>query len=171
MVVPRIATAPEGRVLRTLLFWHYDLRASTRFALFCAAFPAIWLLASLRLLSALRPGVWWAVAALALVSAATLASLIVERRQRLAARDAVIVADQVIARKGPDDSAYEPSFTEPLGAGVEVRIIERRPRWTLVRLADARESWITAQAIETVEEPPSPSRSREPAYQLPPPGG
>lgn len=149
-VATRIASSTEDRVKRTLLFWHYDLSAPARFVVFAGAFGAMWLLALLRLIGVVPRGVWWGIGPLALTWSASIASLVVEQRERGLAADAVVVAEQVVGRKGPDASAYEPSFTEPLSAGVEVRIVERRPRWILVRLPDGRETWMPESAIEVI---------------------
>lgn len=149
-VTAQIAPAAERRVLRTVLFWHYDLSPHTRFAIFAGAFGAMWILALLRVLSIIPRSAWWGVGALALLWAAPLASLLVDRSGRAQPIEAVVTASQVIGRKGPGEAAYEPSFAEPLSAGVEVQVVERRPRWILVRLADGRETWAPETAIEVI---------------------
>ena len=121
-VTPRIAPATEGRVLRTLLFWHYDLSAQARFLIFAISFGALWIVALLRIALLAPNWAWWGIAALAIASGASLSSLLVDRAEQLEPREAVITASNLVGRKGPDAAAYEPSFTEPLGAGVEVRI-------------------------------------------------
>jgi hypothetical protein len=149
-VTPRIAPATEGRVLRTLLFWHYDLSAQVRFTIFALAFGALWLVALLRLVSVAPGWAWWGAGVLAVVSGASLTSLLVDRTEKRESREAVVIEQSLVGRKGPDAGAYEPSFNEPLGPGVEVRIIESRPGWALVRLADGRETWAPQSALEVI---------------------
>lgn len=65
-------------------------------------------------------------------------------------RRAVIVAPESTGRKGPDAQAYAPSFAAALPAGLDVVILDERPGWTLVRLADGRETWLPASDVERV---------------------
>lgn len=161
-VTPRVARTPENRLLGVLFFWHEDLSERARFAVFVASFVGFWVLALLRFTLG-AGGAWrrWTAAALAVLGAGALGSLLVERSERLAARDAVVIAESVVGHKGPDESAYEPSFTEPLGAGVEVRVVERRARWALVALSDGRRTWIPDAALESVVPTFSSGSSRE----------
>jgi tetratricopeptide (TPR) repeat protein len=147
-VANRIEAPAEERVRRVLLFWHDETPASTRYTVFLACNAIAWGWALLRLARPSIIGGWWPAAAFALAATAALASLLVERRTLASNSDGVIVADQTVGRKGPDTTAYEPSFTEPLHSGVEVTIVERRPGWLLARIADGRETWIEDAAIE-----------------------
>lgn len=149
-VATRIDAPAQERVRRALLFWHDETAPRTRFAIFLAANALAW---GWLLLRRARPrliGGVWPAAALAAVAFAMMTSLIIDRRARADDDDAVIVEPQTIGRKGPDAAAYEPSFTEPLHAGVEITIVERRPGWVLVRLADSRETWLSEKSIEPV---------------------
>jgi tetratricopeptide (TPR) repeat protein len=58
----------------------------------------------------------------------------------------VVVADQVVARKG-NSEAYEPAFTKPLAEGAEFRVLEQRGDWLLVRLGDSQEGWVPAKEV------------------------
>lgn len=143
------APAPE-RIRRALLFWHDETPSGTRWTAFLIAYSVGWGLAFLRLTGLIRWGGWWPGALCLVLAASAMASLIIEHRSRLKGGDAVIVAQQVVGRKGPDARAYEPSFTESLHGGVEVRVVEQRPGWSLVRLADGRETWLESAAVEMV---------------------
>ncbi len=59
----------------------------------------------------------------------------------------VIVQDEVIARKG-NSTGYEPAFTEPIGEGTEFRVLKRRGKWLLIRLAGNQEGWIEKNTAE-----------------------
>lgn len=64
---------------------------------------------------------------------------------------AVVISPESVGRKGPDAQAYPPSFSSPLPAGVEVLIIEERPGWRLIRLADGRETWLPERESAPVQ--------------------
>jgi tetratricopeptide (TPR) repeat protein len=138
----------QTRVLKTLFFWHYDTSRSARARALAVAFAVFWLLAAARLfvrrasLTALA-SVAGAVALLAAVS------LGVESAQRQARRAGVIVAEETVARKG-DSRAYEPSFKDPLHEGTEFVLVEQRPEWCHVELADGRRCWLREGTFEWV---------------------
>ncbi len=83
----------------------------------------------------------------ALVGGGTLAS---ERLLDRASREAVLVEDGVMARNGPSADVYPPTFTEPMRAGVELVVLERREGWARVRLANEQETWLPETSIEMV---------------------
>ena len=87
---------------------------------------------------------------LAVVAALCFSSVIVDEVGSRRANEGVIVAEQVVGRKGPDPVGYEPSFRAPLHAGVEFAIVEERSGWYLVRLRDDRETWLPVSAVERV---------------------
>jgi tetratricopeptide (TPR) repeat protein len=136
------------RALRTLLFWHFDLSFPLR-----------------RLLLALFSGAFWAVAAWAvwhgrgtprgalvatgLLAAAMAASLAAEAFGTASSDVGVVTAPQTVARKG-DGETYEPAFTEPLHAGAEFRLRERRDGWYRGELPDGRAFWLPARDAELV---------------------
>jgi tetratricopeptide (TPR) repeat protein len=60
-------------------------------------------------------------------------------------RHGVVVADQVIARKGNADT-YQPAFTEPMPEGAEFRVLGQRGSWLLIRLPAQQEAWIPSDA-------------------------
>jgi len=53
----------------------------------------------------------------------------------------VVLVDDVIARKG-NGEGFEPQFEEPLHQGVEFEVLDRRPGWFQVELADGQRGWI-----------------------------
>ncbi len=142
----RFEEKQETRVLKTLLFWHYDLPSSVRSILFAFFSGAFWIAAALRLR---RPK--WAPGALllitGLVAALLLGSLVVEAANGRGSGEGVILAQQVTARKG-DGASYEPSFKEPLHAGTEFKLVESRSDWYQIELPDGRRCWIPADAAE-----------------------
>lgn len=150
-VASRIEATAQSRLREALSFWHEAIPPRGRFGVFLAAWAIAWGLVLWRVLGgSSAPVGWWPAGAAAVVAVGSFASLAFEFRARAADQSAVITAEQTIGRKGPDAGAYEPSFTEPLHSGVELQIVERRPGWVLARLADGRETWIDAAAVEPV---------------------
>lgn len=58
----------------------------------------------------------------------------------------VVVAEQVVARKGNADS-FEPAFTQPLAEGTEFVVMERRGDWFLIGLPGAKEGWVKRDEV------------------------
>lgn len=137
------------RALRTLFFWHYDFAPTTRLRLLTALWSVFWGVAAVRLF---RPR-WITRSALWLpgLPALLLAASLGVDAAGGAEKSGVVTAQETVARKG-DGAGYEPSFTEPLHAGAEFRLVERRPEWLLAELSDGRMAWIEAPAAEIVEQ-------------------
>lgn len=149
----RFEEKQETRVLRTLLFWHFDFPVSVRLVLLTVLSGVFWSLLTLRTLLPKRAPR----AALVIVglTAALLCASAVADAAGLGRRVAgVILAPEVVARKG-DAESYEPSFTEPLHAGAEFELLEDRNGWYRIELRDGRECWIPRQSAALVEAPPS----------------
>ena len=68
-------------------------------------------------------------------------SVILEANRQAHTRSGVITATEVVARQG-DGPNYPPSFKDPLHAGTEFRLLEQRPGWLHVELADGTDAWI-----------------------------
>ena len=69
-----------------------------------------------------------------------------------AADDAVVIADGVALRSA-DSAGASPTFANPLPAGTEVGIVERRDAWVRVALADGTRGWLAASSVEAVAAP------------------
>jgi len=144
----RIEPQQRERVFKTLFFFHYDLPARARFAAFLACFVALWCFASAAAL-ARRRWLRTAVAVTAAISAVLLASLLVERAAAARRPPGVILAAEVVARKGNAET-FQPSFTEPLHAGTEFKLVEQRADWWYIELDDGARCWIPAASGELV---------------------
>ena len=83
------------------------------------------------------------------VSLVLLASLIVEALIKQRSQPGVIVAGEVLARKG-DGTMYAPAFMEPLHSGTEFQQLDDRKNWWHIRLADGQACWIPESAAELV---------------------
>jgi tetratricopeptide (TPR) repeat protein len=137
----RVETSTQRRVLETLFFWHYDFSLRTKallacllFGILCAVLALIvWLgRGSARLVAAVLSGVLFL---------CLLTSLLVQARQEAGTRCGVITAAEVVARQG-DGPNYPPSFKDSLHAGLEFELVEHRPGWLHIELADGTDAWI-----------------------------
>ena len=52
-----------------------------------------------------------------------------------------------MARKG-DGLSYEPAFQQPLHAGAEFRLRERRGTWLFVELRNGASCWLPQESVE-----------------------
>jgi tetratricopeptide (TPR) repeat protein len=147
-LLPEWVPRPEtGGALDTFFFWHRTLSRGERQvgAAVCFALAALlgaaglrWRLAALRNLAAVPAAGWLAL----------LASLLFDPGARL--RDeAVIVADETVGRVADSSLAASP-FPAPLPGGAEVRLLEERPPWARVRLANGRDTWVGVSALERI---------------------
>jgi hypothetical protein len=147
--IDKVNVQTEKRVLETLFFWHYDFALKTRFFLACLFFAV--------LCATLTVMVWYgrgpATSVVALVAALLLTcfltSVVVDSHRRTHTAYGVITADEVVARQG-DGPNYAPSFKDPLHAGTEFELIEQRPGWLHITLADGTDAWIPDQAAGLV---------------------
>ncbi len=139
----------QTQVLRTLLFWHFDLAPVARLAIFTVASALFWS-AMIVKLQRRMPMPTGLTAGLGLTAALFFGSILYDAAIGEKQRHGVVTAPDVVARKG-DGETYEPSFTDPLHAGAEVRLIEQRTDWRQVELPDGRRCWLPARDIEWIE--------------------
>ncbi len=146
----RLATDQVSAAARAVLFWHYQLPGPLKLYLFAAFFAASCLLGAGVLLGA-KGRRWsrWLTAAAAGAALLLLGSLLAGEARGRSLRDGVILAQEVVARKG-DGTAYQSSFVDPLHAGTEFRLLEARAGWYRIRLSDGRTAWIPAGAAEMI---------------------
>ena len=77
-------------------------------------------------------------------------SLLGERALHHTNPGAVIVQESVTGYRGPSEGVYEPSFEQPIRAGVEGSVLEQREGWARLRLRSGAETWVRASAIEMI---------------------
>lgn len=144
----RIEPRMEGQVLRRILSWNMRLGRPLRMVLFFLAYYLMWGLAGFHLF---RKRVWVRNTALFLalmVCPVLLVSLAIGEIEALRSLSGVIIDRAIIGRKG-DSASYEPSFAEPLHAGTEFAVLEKRRGWLHIELADGRRCWIPSSSAET----------------------
>ncbi|MHC4873142.1 MAG: tetratricopeptide repeat protein [Planctomycetota bacterium] len=144
----RIEIKTEKKIMKIFLFWYYDFSTYLRTILFAVFFLLFWCsLVVRRFNKKYLPGAVLLITAV--FWASLLSSLLVEEYGRENTQYGVIVAEEIIARKG-DGENYEPSFKEPVHAGTEFKVIEERAGWILIQLSDNRECWVPVMAVEII---------------------
>ena len=136
----RIAPSGDRALLDALLIWHRQTSTRARFIAFIACYSLFWAVVLLRQFHR-RPGWKYPGAALLAVGALLGVSVGLDMFGPGAADDGVIVADDVVVRKG-NGAGFAPQFEEPLHQGVEFTRLEDRAGWLRIRLPDASEGWI-----------------------------
>ena len=148
----RIDLIPEKErhpLTARLLGWHFNTSSSLRWWLFATCWLIAW-------------GCWiWnrktgrkeariTLYTTGVLSLALMASLITELTLARHTQPGVILASEVLARKG-DGKMYAAAFLEPLHSGTEFQRLEDRGSWWHIRLLDGQTCWIPSATAETFE--------------------
>jgi hypothetical protein len=141
-----ITVAGEYALLRTVFFWHYSVPLRIRAAAAMVGYGLFWLLL---IAHQLWPRVRVRHGALVCLAlwVILLGSVVIDLRSHGAPTAGVLVADEVIVRKGNGES-YGPQFEQPLHEGVEFRVVELRGTWVHIELADGNRGWVRADQLE-----------------------
>ena len=151
----RIDPPATTAILRSLLFWHYEVSPTARAAAAIGAYAGFWFLLFVMLVRKRRVPALVGFAVVLGISAAALgASVGWEMYTSDHEREGVIVARQAVLRKG-NGEAYEPQINRPLPAGVEFRILESRESadgtlWRRIELPDGIDGWLRDDQIEAI---------------------
>lgn len=141
----QIEEQQQKKILKTLLFWHYDFSAKTRLSLFAICITVFCLFSSLRLFWK-KSSFFWFIGFSMGILLLLLGSLSIQALGQSGNSSGVILTDEVIARKGNSET-YEPSFEAPLHAGTEFDLIEKREDWYHINLPDGRKCWVPQQSV------------------------
>lgn len=147
--IDRIEEPARAQIVRTLLFFHYDLPLGVRWAIAISANAVFWLTLTVWVWRPRKGLTYGALAALVLLAAFG-ASAGVGHWQRTHDRTGVVTAEEATARNG-DGESYAPAFDHPLHAGTEFVLIETRPHWHYIELRDGRRAWIPEDAAQLVQ--------------------
>jgi hypothetical protein len=147
--IDTVEVKTEERILETLFFWHYDFSIKTKFLVTCLCF-AIFCISATVILWRGRAAPRIATAAICgLLTVSFLASVTLETRSRANTICGVITDQQVVARQG-DGPNYSESFKDPLHAGTEFDLLERRSGWFHIMLSDDSDGWIPDNAADLI---------------------
>lgn len=146
----RVEPSTTRRLVDLLMSWRGIVPRSLLWGGFWAMFTVGWLLLTARV--AFAAPRWFTVFAIWLlgVGLVPIIALAAEWLLYMRADQVVLTQDSTIARSGPDDSIYEPVYTEPLSAGVEATLLETRDGWAHLELANASTCWVPSETIEPV---------------------
>jgi len=147
--IDQVAVKARKKILQTLFFWHYDFSLRTKLFTACLFFG----LSCLSLTAILRLGKRMALTAVFIISLvltiAFASSVAVQSHFEQSRLCGVVTADSVTARQG-DGPNYPASFKEPLHAGTEFDVRQRRPGWLYIQLADDSSGWIPDSTAELI---------------------
>ena len=147
-VQPFVEESDKSRLARSLLFWHYDTSLAARVWAVGILSGFGWLLLLVRLNRRRLPLLVPALLSI-VVSLACCGSVVWELREIEREPAAVVCGAEHILRLGSGEGS-DAAMSEPLGPGVELRVIGGRGEWVEVRLVDGREGWLPAEAIERI---------------------
>ncbi|MEZ6163155.1 MAG: tetratricopeptide repeat protein [Phycisphaerales bacterium] len=145
-----VEPSPASRVRWALTAWRGFIPRIWLWSGFIALFVLAWALLIIRSATrgsrTLRTAAFWCFGlALLPVSALGYEWSINQGRDLI-----VITQPKVAAMSGPDDSVYDPVYSEPLDAGVEGVLLETREDWARIRLIDGSECWVPRTSYEMV---------------------
>jgi tetratricopeptide (TPR) repeat protein len=143
-----IPVSSQKKILERLFFWHYDFSAKTRFIVGGIGFAVFCIWLTLKLWIAHWPAAKVVCTISALLAVCMISSVTTEyyiAKNNLCG----VVVESVIARQG-DGNNYPVSFNEPLHAGVEFDVLERRSGWLYIQLANGQNAWIPEQSSELI---------------------
>jgi hypothetical protein len=147
--IDKVAVRTQERILETLFFWHYDFSIKTKFLITCICLAIVCISVTMMLWRGKSAGAVATAVICGLLTASFLTSVILETRSRANTICGVITAGQVVARQG-DGPNYPASFKDPLHAGTEFDLLERRTGWFHIMLSDDSEGWIPDNTAELI---------------------
>jgi len=143
----KFTTNSQTKLLKTLLFWHYDLSPKIKTTSFFTLFILFWILLYIRLILKNKNPPLGLIITNAIFTIALFSSLAIENYQQKNYPKGVITAKTAIPRKG-DALTYEKSFKQPLHQGTEFTLCEDRGKWIQIKLPDQRKCWLQKNKIE-----------------------
>ena len=147
--IDKITPKARKRIMKTLFFWHYDFSLQTKFILTCLFFAASCITLTIIVWLGRSAITSTTVVIVGILTLLFFGSVVVENRERTRAICGVITAQNVVAHQG-DGQNYPTSFKDPLHAGTEFDVLERRPGWLHIRLSDNNDGWIPNNSAELI---------------------
>jgi tetratricopeptide (TPR) repeat protein len=145
----KVEIKTEKQILQTLVFWHYDFSMRTKFTVACVCFAVFCLSLTVMIWFGRRASLTAITCIAALLLLCFAGSLAVEGYSHSVNLSGAIVAPEVVAYQG-DGQNYPPSFKAPLHAGTEFELVERRPGWFHIKLADGSDGWVSQSNAEII---------------------
>jgi tetratricopeptide (TPR) repeat protein len=147
-VEPNIRPSGETRLLQDLLFLHYRTSLPQRFWAAALLSALGWLLLIIRLRWPSRPPLVAGII-LILLGLSFSASAVWQTNDQTKRPSAVVVEDDVILRLGRGEGS-DAALKQPLGPGVELRVLQQRGDWVEVHLQNNQAGWLPASAVQRI---------------------
>ena len=147
--IDKVKVKTEERVLQTLFFWHYDFSIKTKFVVTCIFFAIVCISLTVMIWHGKNAPCVVSAVICGLLTACFLSSVVLETWTRANRVYGVITVQEVIARQG-DGQNYPESFKDPLHAGTEFNLLERRSGWFHIRLSDNSDGWIPDNSADLI---------------------
>src|SRR5919109_3145096 len=136
----QIDVSQQHSLVHQLFFWSNELSVPTQWTLALAGYCLAWGGAFAHLVWR-RASLLWGLAGAAFVCLVFAGSTWLTQRQYTTRPAGVIVAEEVVVRKGNGES-YTPQLPQPLHAGTEFVVLEARGSWLAIQLDNGTSGWI-----------------------------
>lgn len=142
--IDHIEVSTQRTLLRQVLFWQDDLSLHTQWTLALLGYVLAWgcAFAALRWR---RPAWRWGILGAAGFCLLFAVSSVMTHAQHAGQRAGVIIAAEVVVRKGNGES-YAPQLQQPLHAGTEFTVLEERGAWLAIQLENGTSGWIRRES-------------------------
>ena len=134
------AVSVNATLLPQLFFWSDTLSVPTQWTLALGGYCLAWGCALAHLVWR-RAALLWCLAGAAFVCLVFASSTWLTQSQYTTRQAGVIVAEEVVVRKGNGES-YTPQLPQPLHAGTEFVVLEARGSWLAIQLDNGTSGWI-----------------------------
>ncbi len=145
----KVKLKTEKRVLQTLFFWHYDFSIKTRFTLSCLFFAVVCVSLTVMVWLGRSAPVTVIAVVSGILTICFFGSVMFDAHTKAHKICGVITATEVVAHQA-DWQKSPASFKEPLHAGTEFDLLEQRPGWLHIKLADNSDGWLPDDAAEVI---------------------
>jgi tetratricopeptide (TPR) repeat protein len=136
----QIDVSHQHSLLHQLFFWSNELSVQTQWTLALAGYCLAWGCAFSHLVWR-RASLLWGLVGTTFVCLIFVASTVLTQSQYTTRQAGVIVAEEVVVRKGNGES-YTPQLPQPLHAGTEFVVLEERGSWLAIQLDNGTSGWI-----------------------------
>jgi tetratricopeptide (TPR) repeat protein len=127
-----------------VFFWSNELSVPTQWTLALAGYCLAWGCAFAHLVWR-RASLLWGLAGVAFFCLIFASSTWLTQSQYMTRQAGVIVAEEVVVRKGNGES-YTPQLPQPLHAGTEFVVLEARGSWLAIQLDNDTSGWIRRES-------------------------
>jgi hypothetical protein len=138
--VDQIDVSSQPSLFHQLFFWQNELSIQAQWTLALTGYCLVWGCACAHLFWR-RTALLWGVAGAAFFCLVFAGSTLFTHYHNTTSRAGVIMAEEVIVRKGNGES-YMPQLPQPLHAGTEFVVLEARGSWLAIQLENGTSGWI-----------------------------